>query len=171
MCCNGHTSSSPTLLNQATIGYSRNQITQITRSNRPTPSGAAIRLLYNANIYNLIPTITISGFSSIGAQGLTNNTNNVYTWRDDVTKQLHNSLAEGRLQYPSHSESSIAFHMAARLDRSASRAPQPAMRCAISSRATPSATSSRAMCRMSISSRICMKPMCKTIGRLLAISL
>ncbi|RZU41292.1 TonB-dependent receptor [Edaphobacter modestus] len=87
---------SPTLLNQATIGYSRNQITQSPDSNGQRPAGLAIPSLYNANIYNLIPTITISGFSSIGAQGLTNNTNNVYTWRDDVTKQLHNhSLKTG----------------------------------------------------------------------------
>ena len=87
---------SPTLLNQATIGYSRNQITQSPDSNGQRPAGLAIPSLYNANIYNLIPTITISGFSSIGAQGLTNNTNNVYTWRDDLTKQLHNqSLKAG----------------------------------------------------------------------------
>ncbi len=87
---------SPTLLNQATIGYSRNQITQSPDSNGQRPAGLAIPSLYNSNIYNLIPTITISGFSSIGAQGLTNNTNNVYTWRDDVTKQLHNhSLKTG----------------------------------------------------------------------------
>ena len=81
---------SPTLLNQATIGYSRNQITQSPNSNGQRPAGLAIPSLYNANIYNLIPTITISGFSSIGAQGLTNNTNNVYTWRDDLTKQFQN---------------------------------------------------------------------------------
>ncbi len=81
---------SPTLLSQATIGYSRNQITQSPNSNGQRPAGLTIPNLYNANIYNLIPTVTISGFSSIGAQGLTNNTNNVYTWRDDVTKQLHN---------------------------------------------------------------------------------
>ncbi|GGG75061.1 hypothetical protein GCM10011585_17280 [Edaphobacter dinghuensis] len=87
---------SPTLLNQATIGYSRNQITQSPNSNGQRPAGLTIPSLYNANIYNLIPTITISGFSSIGAQGLTNNTNNVYTWRDDLTKQLHNqSLKAG----------------------------------------------------------------------------
>ena len=87
---------SPTLLNQATIGYSRNQITQSPNSSGQRPAGLAIPNLYNANIYNLVPTITISGFSSIGAQGLTNNTNNVYTWRDDLTKQLHNhSLKAG----------------------------------------------------------------------------
>jgi len=81
---------SPTLLNQATIGYSRNQITQAPNSNGQRPAGLTMPSLYNANIYNLIPAITISGFSSIGAQGLTNNTNNVYTWRDDLTRQLHN---------------------------------------------------------------------------------
>lgn len=87
---------SPTLLNQATIGYSRNQITQSPNNNGQRPAGLAISSLYHANIYNLIPTITISGFSSIGAQGLTNNTNNVYTWRDDLTKQLHkHSLKAG----------------------------------------------------------------------------
>ena len=87
---------SSTLLNQATIGYSRNQITQSPDSNAQRPAGLTIPTLYNANVYNLIPSITISGFSSIGAQGLTNNTNNVYTWRDDLTKQLHNhSLKTG----------------------------------------------------------------------------
>lgn len=87
---------SPTLLNQATIGYSRNAITQSPDSAGQRPQGLTIPTLYNANLYNLIPTITISGYSSIGAQGLTNNTNNVYTWRDDVTKQLQNhSLKAG----------------------------------------------------------------------------
>jgi hypothetical protein len=87
---------SPSLLNQATIGYSRNQITQSPNSNGQRPTGLTIPTLYNSNLYNLIPTISITGYSSIGAQGLTNNTNNVYTWRDDLTKQLHNhSLKAG----------------------------------------------------------------------------
>lgn len=80
---------SPTLLNQATIGYSRNQITQAPDKTAQRPASLTIPSLYNANINNIIPTITLSGYSSIGAQGLTNNTNNVYTWRDDLTKQLH----------------------------------------------------------------------------------
>jgi hypothetical protein len=87
---------SPTLLNQATIGYSRNQITQTPNSNAQRPANLTIPSLYNANINNIIPSITLSGYSSVGAQGLTNNTNNVYTWRDDVTKQLHtHSLKAG----------------------------------------------------------------------------
>lgn len=79
---------SSSLLNQATFGYSRNNITQTPDSSATRSAALAIPSLYNANIYNLIPTISISGYSSIGAQGLTNNTNNVYTWRDDLTKQL-----------------------------------------------------------------------------------
>jgi hypothetical protein len=87
---------SPTLLNQATIGYSRNQITEIPNSNAQRPAALTIPSLYSANVNNIIPSITLSGYSSIGAQGLTNNTNNVYTWRDDLTKQLHtHSLKAG----------------------------------------------------------------------------
>jgi hypothetical protein len=77
-----------TALNQATIGFSRNAITQTPDATGQRPSSLTIPSLYNANGFNLIPTITLSGYSSIGAQGLTNNTNNVYTWRDDFTKQL-----------------------------------------------------------------------------------
>ncbi|MDE1160405.1 MAG: carboxypeptidase regulatory-like domain-containing protein [Acidobacteriaceae bacterium] len=80
---------SPSLLNQAMFGYSRNQITQTPNSSGARSSSLSIPSLYNANTYNLIPTISISGYSAIGAQGLTNNTNNVYTWRDDLTAQVH----------------------------------------------------------------------------------
>lgn len=78
----------PSTVNQVTVGYSRNQITQTPDPSAERPSSLTIPSLYNANIYNLIPTVTLSGYSSIGAQGLTNNVNNVYTWRDDFTKQL-----------------------------------------------------------------------------------
>jgi hypothetical protein len=79
---------SPSILNQATLGYSRNQITQTPDNTAVRSSSLSIPSLYDANLYNLIPTITISGYSSVGAQGLTNNTNNVYTWRDDLTSQV-----------------------------------------------------------------------------------
>lgn len=76
-------------INQAAAGFSRNAITQIPDSSAKRPAGLTIPSLYNANTYDVIPTITLSGYSSIGAQGLTNNVNNVYTWRDDFTKQVH----------------------------------------------------------------------------------
>jgi len=86
----------PTTLNQATIGYSRNAITQTPDAAGQRPSSLTIPSLYNSNGYNLVPTVSLSGYSSIGAQGLTNNTNNVYTWRDDFTKQLEShSLKAG----------------------------------------------------------------------------
>lgn len=79
----------PRVVNQATIGYSRNAITQTPNASGQRPAGLTIPSLFNGNAVNTIPTITLGGgYSGIGITGLSENTNNVYTWRDDVTIQL-----------------------------------------------------------------------------------
>lgn len=76
-------------MNQATFGYSRNKITETPNVSAQRPAGLAIPSLFSANAANVIPTITFGGgYSSIGAQGLTNNVNNVFTYRDDATMQF-----------------------------------------------------------------------------------
>lgn len=79
----------PRTINQATVGYSRNQISQIPTSAALLPTGLNIPSLFHANAAGVIPTITFGGgYSGIGVQGLSNNANNVFTYRDDVTMQL-----------------------------------------------------------------------------------
>ncbi|SEB51365.1 TonB-dependent receptor [Terriglobus roseus] len=79
----------PHLVNQAIAGYSRNQITQSPNAAAQRPAGLNIPSLFNANVANVIPSLSFGGgYSGIGAQGLTNNTNNVFTYRDDLTYQL-----------------------------------------------------------------------------------
>jgi hypothetical protein len=79
----------PRVVNQTTFGYSRNGITAAPDASAQRPSGLTIPSLFNANAANVIPTITFGGgYSGIGTQGLTNNVNNVFTYRDDVTMQF-----------------------------------------------------------------------------------
>ena len=79
----------PRAINQATIGFSRNQISEVPTAAALRPAGLDIPSLFNANAVNVIPTVTFGGgYSGIGVQGLTNNVNNVFTYRDDVTLQL-----------------------------------------------------------------------------------
>lgn len=90
----------PRVVNQATVGYSRNQITAYPNASAQRPSGLTIPSLFGANAVNVIPTITFGGgYSGIGVQGLTNNVNNVFTYRDDVTMQfgLHTIKTGGNI--------------------------------------------------------------------------
>ena len=78
---------SPHTVNQFTLGFSRNVINEL-----PGPqslrTGLTIPSLFGANAVNVIPNITISGFSNIGASGVTNNNNPVTTYRDDLSHQI-----------------------------------------------------------------------------------
>lgn len=83
-------------LNQFTFGYSRNGITNFPTSAGQRPAGLSIPSIFNANPANVIPTINISGFGSLGTNAATNNTNNVFEYRDDFSHQLGNhSLKTG----------------------------------------------------------------------------
>lgn len=77
----------PRTINQFTFGYARNHITTI-----PGPeaqrAGLTIPTLFGDNNLNVIPGISISGYSGVGATGFSNNSNNVYTWRDDFSRQI-----------------------------------------------------------------------------------
>ena len=79
----------PRVVNQATAGFSRNQISETPTAAASRPAALTIPSLFNANVVNVIPTVTFGGgYSGIGVQGLTNNVNNVFTYRDDVTMQF-----------------------------------------------------------------------------------
>lgn len=79
----------PRTVNQLTLGWSRNAIQEL-----PGPqvqrTGLTIPSLFGANAANVIPNITISGYSSIGVSGVTNNANPVTTYRDDFTHEIGN---------------------------------------------------------------------------------
>jgi hypothetical protein len=76
------------VVNQAEMGFSRNAITQTPGQALQKPSGLTIPSIYGANSPNVIPTVSLGGgYGSFGVNGLTENANNVYTWRDDVTVQ------------------------------------------------------------------------------------
>ena len=87
---------SPSTLNQFTFGFSRNGITNFPGPAAQRPAGLAIPSIFNSNVNNVIPTITINGVGNIGANASVNNTNNVYEYRDDLSHQIANhSLKAG----------------------------------------------------------------------------
>ena len=75
----------PTTVNVFTFGFSRNSITQRPILADVSRSGLNIPELFPGNAYDAIPIVTLSGYGGIGVGGLTNNVNNVYESRDDVT--------------------------------------------------------------------------------------
>ncbi len=77
---------SPRTVNQFTVGFSRNHITTIPGADAQR-TGLNIPTLFNDNNLNIIPSISISGFAGVGATGFSNNANNLYTYRDDFTRQ------------------------------------------------------------------------------------
>lgn len=76
----------PTTVNVTTFGFSRNGITQTPNLTAVSRSGLNIPEVFPGNFYNSLPIITLSGFGNIGVGGLTNNVNNVYEWKDDLTR-------------------------------------------------------------------------------------
>lgn len=77
------------IVNQTEAGFSRNAITQTPGQALQRPSDLTIPSIYGANSVNVIPTINLGGgYGSFGVNGLTENANNVYTWRDDLTVQF-----------------------------------------------------------------------------------
>ena len=48
-------------------------------------TGLNIPEVFPGNKYNAIPIVTLTGYGGIGVGGLTNNANNVYEWKDDLT--------------------------------------------------------------------------------------
>ena len=80
---------SPYTVNQFTLGFSRNAIQELPGS-QAQRTGLTIPSLFGANTPNVIPNITISGYSNIGVSGVTNNANPVTTYRDDLTHQIGN---------------------------------------------------------------------------------
>ena len=75
----------PATVNVFTAGFSRNAITQIPNAAAVSRSGLNIPEVFPGNLYSAAPIISLSGFGGVGVGGLTNNTNNVYAWKDDLT--------------------------------------------------------------------------------------
>lgn len=76
---------SPAMVNLFTFGYSFNKI-----SNTPLggqrPSGLRVPEVYASNTFNRIPDITIAnGFAGLGTGDVLNNSNPIYTWKDDFS--------------------------------------------------------------------------------------
>jgi len=76
---------SPATVNVFTFGYSRNAITQIPVLSAVSRAGLNIPEVFPGNFYNSIPNVTLTGYGNVGVGGLTNNVNNVYEWKDDLT--------------------------------------------------------------------------------------
>jgi hypothetical protein len=79
------TVASPAIVNLFTFGYSDNKIT-----NRPLagqrPGGLNIPEIFASNRYRLIPDISVAnGFAGLGDGGVLNNSNPIYTWKDDFS--------------------------------------------------------------------------------------
>ena len=86
----------PTTVNQFTFGFSRNGITNYPTSAARRPSALTIPSIFGSNVADVIPTINITGYGTIGANASVNNTNNVYEYRDDLSHQVSNhSLKAG----------------------------------------------------------------------------
>ena len=81
---------SPTTVNVFTYGFSRNGITQIPNLTDVSRSGLNIPEVFPGNFYNAIPIVALTGFGGIGVGGLTENVNNVFEWKDDLTHIVGN---------------------------------------------------------------------------------
>ncbi len=99
----------PATVNLVTFGYSYNEI-----SNAPEggfrPAGLRIPEAYPANQFKLIPDVTLAqGFAGLGAGGPLNNSNPIYTFKDDfsMTRGRHNLKFGAEIIY--HTKASINY--------------------------------------------------------------
>jgi hypothetical protein len=76
---------SPTTVDVFTDGFSRNTITESPVPSAVSRAGLNIPEIFPTNFYNSLPIVSLTGFGGIGVGGLTNNANNVYEWKDDLT--------------------------------------------------------------------------------------
>ena len=75
----------PSTVNVFTYGFSRNAITQFPIPSAVNRAGLSIAEVLPGNRYNAIPDVTLSGYGTIGVGSSTNNANNIFEWRDDLT--------------------------------------------------------------------------------------
>jgi hypothetical protein len=75
----------PATVNVFTYGFSRNAITQYPIPSAVSRSGLNIAEALAGNKYSAIPDITLTGYGTLGVGSPTNNANNIYEWRDDLT--------------------------------------------------------------------------------------
>ncbi|MBI3211038.1 MAG: TonB-dependent receptor [Candidatus Solibacter usitatus] len=75
----------PATVNVFTAGYSRNAITQVPNADAVSRKGLNIPEIFPGNFYSAVPIISLTGFGGVGVGGLTNNANNVYEYKDDLS--------------------------------------------------------------------------------------
>lgn len=76
---------SPSTVNVFTYGFSRNAITQYPIPSAVSRSGLNIPEVFPGNLYDALPIVSLTGYGNVGVGGLTNNSNNVFEWKDDLT--------------------------------------------------------------------------------------
>lgn len=76
---------SPTTVNVSTYGFSRNAITEYPIAANVSRSGLNIPEVFPGNLYDAAPGLNLTGYGNVGIGGLTNNVNNVFEWKDDLT--------------------------------------------------------------------------------------
>jgi Carboxypeptidase regulatory-like domain len=99
----------PRTINLFTFGYSFNRITNEPRGGQ-RPSGLSLPEVFDANQFNLVPNITLAqGFASIGTGDVLNNSNPIYTWKDDfsLNRGRHNFKFGAEIIH--HRKKSIAY--------------------------------------------------------------
>jgi hypothetical protein len=79
------TIASPEAANLLTFGYSFNKISNLPLGGQRT-AGLHIPEVFPSNQFNLIPNISIAnGFAGLGTGDVLNNSNPIYTWKDDFS--------------------------------------------------------------------------------------
>jgi len=99
----------PRAINLFTFGYSFNEITNEPRGGE-RPSGLSIPEAYPSNQFKLVPNVTLAqGFASIGAGDALNNSNPIYTWKDDFSLNRGRHSLKFGAELIHHRKKSISY--------------------------------------------------------------
>ena len=99
----------PRTINLFTFGYSFNEITNEPRGGQ-RPSGLSIPEAFAANQFKLVPNITLAqGFASIGMGDVLNNSNPIYTWKDDFSLNRGRHSLKFGAEIIHHRKKSISY--------------------------------------------------------------
>lgn len=78
----------PSTINLFTFGYSENKITS-TPLGGTKPAGYSVPEAFPSNTFNVVPDITLAnGYAGIGVGGPLKNSNPIFTFKDDASKNL-----------------------------------------------------------------------------------
>jgi len=99
----------PRAINLFTFGYSFNEITNEPRGGQ-RPSGLSIPEAYPSNQFKLVPNVTLAqGFASIGTGDVLNNSNPIYTWKDDFSLNRGRHSLKFGAELIHHRKKSISY--------------------------------------------------------------